>query len=58
MFDQRQQAIGILQHHDAVTGTAKQAVQDDYNRIAHSAIHDSALKTIKEIVDELLGSDI
>ena len=25
------QAMGIAQHHDAVTGTAKQAVDDDYN---------------------------
>lgn len=23
-------ALGILQHHDAVAGTAKQAVTDDY----------------------------
>ncbi len=25
------QAMGISQHHDAVTGTAKAAVDDDYN---------------------------
>lgn len=24
-------SLGILQHHDAVTGTAKQAVADNYN---------------------------
>ena len=26
-------AVGILQHHDAVTGTAKQAVADNYNEL-------------------------
>lgn len=30
-------AIGILTHHDAVAGTAKQAVADDYNRIMYEA---------------------
>lgn len=34
MFD----AMGILQHHDAVTGTAKQAVADRYNEIMADAM--------------------
>ena len=31
-------AIGIMQHHDAITGTAKQAVADDYERIMTEAV--------------------
>uniref|UniRef100_T1IVT5 Alpha-mannosidase n=1 Tax=Strigamia maritima TaxID=126957 RepID=T1IVT5_STRMM len=46
-------AQGIAQHHDAVTGTAKQAVTDDYARILNDGVvHcenviDDALKAIK-----------
>lgn len=31
-------ALGILQHHDAVSGTAKQAVANDYNRRLYEAM--------------------
>lgn len=31
-------AMGISQHHDAITGTAKQHVSDDYTRILYEAI--------------------
>ena len=31
-------AIGIMQHHDAITGTAKQAVANDYHRIMTDAV--------------------
>ena len=30
--------MGIMQHHDAATGTAKQWVADDYNRRLHDAL--------------------
>lgn len=33
------EAIGIMQHHDAITGTEKQHVADDYARIVTEAIH-------------------
>lgn len=32
------QAMGIMQHHDAVTGTEKQAVAQDYDRLLYEAI--------------------
>ncbi|XP_033225298.1 lysosomal alpha-mannosidase-like [Belonocnema kinseyi] len=33
------EAMGILQHHDAVTGTEKQHVADDYARILSNSMH-------------------
>lgn len=33
-----QEALGLLQHHDSVTGTCKQFVNDDYIRILSKAI--------------------
>ncbi|XP_016973536.2 lysosomal alpha-mannosidase [Drosophila rhopaloa] len=35
------QAMGIMQHHDAVTGTEKQAVARDYDRMLFKAIVDA-----------------
>ncbi|XP_043267242.1 lysosomal alpha-mannosidase isoform X1 [Venturia canescens] len=44
------EAMGIMQHHDAVTGTEKQHVANDYARILHTSMSQGA-----EIVSEALG---
>ena len=31
-------SLGIAQHHDGISGTAKQAVADDYNKRLHKSI--------------------
>lgn len=33
------EAMGVMQHHDAVTGTEKQFVADDYARILYKSIY-------------------
>ena len=30
--------MGVMQHHDGITGTEKQAVSDDYARMLHAAV--------------------
>lgn len=36
-----QQAMGIMQHHDAITGTEKDHVWRDYHRLLHKAVVNS-----------------
>ncbi|EAT42738.1 AAEL005749-PA [Aedes aegypti] len=38
-------AIGVMQHHDAVTGTEKQHVTDDYSRMLHVAFEACGVNT-------------
>lgn len=40
-LDEFREAMGIMQHHDAVTGTEKQHVADDYARILYKAVFKS-----------------
>lgn len=48
------EAMGIMQHHDAITGTEKQHVANDYHRILFEAIEDCSRNT--EYTLKLLSS--
>lgn len=37
-LDPLREAMGVMQHHDAITGTEKQHVADDYARIISEAL--------------------
>lgn len=47
--------VGITQHHDAVTGTAKTHVADDYNRKISHGIHYSN-SAYSDIISDLAAS--
>ena len=40
-IDSLREAMGVMQHHDAIIGTEKQHVADDYARLLASAIEDA-----------------
>jgi len=46
--------VGIMQHHDAITGTEKQHVADDYARIVHDAIEKST-EAVNNIISVTLN---
>ncbi|CAH2064721.1 unnamed protein product, partial [Iphiclides podalirius] len=41
VLDELKSAMGVMQHHDAITGTEKQHVANDYVRLLDSAIEDA-----------------
>jgi imidazoleglycerol phosphate dehydratase HisB len=41
LLDSLREAMGIMQHHDAITGTEKQHVADDYARTLAKALEDA-----------------
>lgn len=42
--------MGVVQHHDSITGTEKQFVADDYARML-----DAAIKTAQEPISTIIG---
>jgi hypothetical protein len=40
-LDSLREAIGVMQHHDAISGTEKQHVADDYARTLAIALEDA-----------------
>jgi lysosomal alpha-mannosidase len=46
-------AMGVMQHHDGITGTEKQAVSNDYAQMLHQAIKE-AEEPVGTIIGELL----
>lgn len=54
--DSLEEAISLLQHHDAITGTARQHVVNDYHRRLHKALLETAEK-FQATLSHLLGFD-
>lgn len=55
-LDEMREAMGIMQHHDAVTGTEKQHVAEDYARILQKAI-DKCSENVEEALNQLSIDD-
>lgn len=43
------EAMGVMQHHDAVTGTEKQLVASDYSRLLYENIFDNGKMAAKSL---------
>ena len=49
-------AVGVAQHHDAVSGTGKQHVADDYSKRLSAGIHSAALHVVQKLKSVMLAS--
>ena len=54
VVDQLRRMMGVMQHHDAVTGTEKQHVSDDYRQRLANAMH-GCQDLVSAVADSLLG---
>eukprot|EP00980_Cylindrotheca_fusiformis_P014282 scaffold3791_cov137-Cylindrotheca_fusiformis.AAC.9 len=57
-FHELEDAIGVLQHHDGVSGTAKQHVSNDYSRRLQSGIDSVRVVTTKKLRRLFLGDNV
>ncbi|XP_058064993.1 lysosomal alpha-mannosidase-like, partial [Anopheles bellator] len=48
------EVMGVMQHHDAITGTEKQHVADDYNRMLYVAFEACSANT-RSVLNQLTG---
>lgn len=48
-------ALGIAQHHDAISGTAKQHVADDYSKHLSDGMNSAALHVVQALKKLMLG---
>lgn len=55
-LDNLREAMGVMQHHDAITGTEKQHVANDYARLLQIGI-DKCSENIKESLNQLSTGD-
>jgi len=54
---QLEDAVGVLQHHDGVSGTSKQHVAYDYAKLVQAGINDLVPCTIRKLKRMLLGDE-
>eukprot|EP00980_Cylindrotheca_fusiformis_P014284 scaffold3791_cov137-Cylindrotheca_fusiformis.AAC.11 len=57
-FHELEDAIGVLQHHDGVSGTAKQHVSNDYSRRLQSSIDSVQAVTTEKLRRLFLGDNV
>ena len=55
-FESMMDSLGIYQHHDAVTGTARQHVADDYTRRLNNSMTANG-KVYSQEIGRILGGD-
>ncbi len=54
---QLEDAVGVIQHHDGVSGTSKQHVAYDYSKLVQAGINDLVPCTIRKLKRMLLGDE-